>query len=125
MSTCLIDTNVLFKIFAGNANVRRFVESSDSAIDVTVYIECLQGSKSNAEKRIIAKYLDNFPFLPITPEISKRAIDLINIYSNSFGLLLPDALIASTALENGLIVVTYNIKDFSFIDGLEIRTPSE
>lgn len=123
MSTRLTDTNVFSEIFAGNTDVRSFVESSDSAIDLTVYIECLQGSKSNAEKRIITKYLDNFPFLPITPVISNRAVSLINIYSNSFGLLLPDALIASTALEHGLIVIRYNTKDFSFIDGLEVRSP--
>ena len=61
------------------------------------------------------KYLNNFPLLPITPKISGRAIELIDRYSNSHGLLLADALIAATALENDLTIVTYNLDDFKFI----------
>lgn len=102
----LPDTNVLSRIFKGDLEVRKFVESLECAIDATVYIECLQGSKANQEKRIIEKYLMRFPLLPITPESSVRAIDLIRSYSNSHGLLIGDALIAATALENDLTIVT-------------------
>lgn len=111
------------RFFAGDKSIRDFVENSDSVIDATVYIECLQGSKSNAEKRIIKQYLDNFPLLHITPEISKMAIQLVDRYSNSHGLFLPDALIAATTIENDLTLVTYNISDFSFIDGLQYQKP--
>jgi len=124
MSEFLPDTNVFSKIFKGNLPVTQFVESLDAVIDATVYIECIQGSKSNHEKRVIEKYLRKFPLLPITPEISIRAIELIRTYSNSHGLLLPDALIAATALENDLTVVTYNIDDFKFIDGLKYLKPN-
>ncbi|MCY7377692.1 MAG: PIN domain-containing protein [Pyrinomonadaceae bacterium] len=89
------DTNVFSKIFKGDLSVTQFVESLDAVIDATVYIECLQGSKSNDEKRIIEKYLRRFPLLPITPQSSAKAIELIRSYSNSHGLLLPDALIAA------------------------------
>ena len=102
----LPDTNIFSKIFKGDLAVAGFVESLDAVIDTTIYSECLQGSKSNQEKRIIKKALDNFPLLPITPKISKRAIELIDNYSNSHGLLLADALIAAIALENDLTVVT-------------------
>ena len=124
MSRFLPDTNVFSKIFGNNLSVKQFVESLDAVIDATIYIECIQGSKSNHEKRFIKKYLDNFPILLITPEISGRAIELINDYSNSYGLMLPDALIAATALENDLTVVTYNVDDFKFIDGLKWQKPA-
>lgn len=124
MSKCLPDTNVFSKIFAGDSDVRDFVESFDPAEDVTVYIECLQGSKANSEKLKIKKYLNNFPLLLLSPEISKRAILLIDKYSNSNGLLLPDALIASTVMEYDLILPTYNVGDFKFIDGLRFQQPS-
>ena len=78
----LPDTNILSRIFKGDLEVRKFVESLECAIDATVYIECLQGSKANQEKRIIENYLMRFPLLPITPESSVRAIDLIRSYSN-------------------------------------------
>ncbi|HEX9962860.1 MAG TPA: PIN domain-containing protein [Pyrinomonadaceae bacterium] len=124
MSEYLIDTNVFSKIFKGDSKVKSFVERLDAAIDAAIYIECLQDSKSNQEKRFIENYLANFPVLLITPDISKRAIDLIDTYSNSFGLLLPDALIAATALENDLTIVTYNIDDFKFIQGLKYLKPA-
>ncbi len=84
----------------------------------------MQGSKSNLEKRVIKKVLDNFPLLPITPKVLQRAVELIDRYSNSHGLLLPDALIAATALENDLTVVTYNVSDFKFIGGLKYLKPA-
>ena len=124
MSQFLPDTNVFSKIFGNNLLVKQFVESLDAVIDATIYIECIQGSKSNHEKRVIEKYLTRFPLLPITSETSAKAIKLIRNYSNSHGLLLPDALIAATALENDLTVVTFNINDFKFIGGLKTLKPA-
>ena len=124
MSRFLPDTNVFSKIFGNNLLVKQFVESLDAVIDTTIYIECIQGSKSNQEKRVIEKYLTRFPLLPITPGSSGKAIELIRSYSNSYGLLLPDALIAATALENDLTIVTYNIDDFKFIGGLKTLKPA-
>lgn len=50
-------------------------------------------------------------------------MELIDAYSNSFGLFLPDALIAATALENDLTIVTYNVNDFKFIQDLKWQKP--
>ncbi len=118
-----VDANVFSKIFKGDFLVQRYVESLNAAVDATVYIECVQGSKSNLEKREIKKYLSNFPLVLITPETSEQAINLIDAYSNSHGLLLGDALIAATALENDLTVVTYNVDDFKFINNLKWLKP--
>jgi predicted nucleic acid-binding protein len=117
----LPDTNGFFRIFKGDLAVAEFVGNLDAAIDATIYIECLQGSKSNSEKLKIKKALDNFPLMLVTPEVSKRAIELIDLYSNSHGLLLADALIAATALENDLTLV--NVDDFKFIKGLKYLKP--
>ncbi len=123
MSKSLPDTNVFSRVFSGDTRVRDLISSSESVVDATVYIECLQGSKSNIEKQKVKKYLDNFPLLYLTPEISAAAIRLIDLYSNSHGLFLPDALIVATALENDLTILTYNINDFKFIDGLKYQMP--
>lgn len=119
-----IDANIFFRIFKEtDATLKNFVESLEFVIDSIVYIECIQGSKSNLEKQEIKNYLNNFPLLPVTSETSKRAIELIDIYSNSHGLLLADSMIAATALENDLTIVTYNIDDFKFIQGLKYLKP--
>ena len=117
------DTNVFFEIFKGNREIKEFVEGFENSIDTTVYVECLQGSKGNREKQIIKKYLSHFTIFYHTPVISKRTIDLIERYSNSRGLLLPDAQIAAVCLENDLTLITHNIDDFKFIVGLRLLKP--
>ena len=111
------------KIFKNDNFLKQFVESQTTVICATVYIENLQGSKSNHEKQAIKKYLDNFPRILTNESISSLAIELIETYSNSHGLLLADALIAATALENDLTVLTYNVADFQFIKDLKWQLP--
>jgi predicted nucleic acid-binding protein len=119
-----IDTNVFSQVFRGNAPVKSFVESLSAAVCATVYIECLQGSKSNQEKHGIKKYLANFSLLHATPDVSKNAVNLIDVYSNSHGLLLADALIAASAIEYDLTLITYNVDDFKFIQNLKwLKSP--
>ena len=119
-----IDANIFSKIFKeSDRKLRDYVESLGFVVDSTVYIECIQGSKSNLEKQKVKNYLNNFPLLPITPQISECAIELIDTYSNTHGLLLADSLIAATALGNDLTLVTYNVDDFKFIDGLRYMKP--
>ena len=123
MAEFLIDTNVLSRIFTGDKNVKDFIETLDAAVCTVVYVECLQGSKSNREKRIVESYLTRFEHNHITFDISTRTIDLIRTYSNTHGLLLADALIAATCLDSNLKLVTYNVNDFHFIQNLEFLTP--
>ncbi len=123
MAENLIDTNVLSKIFYGDINVKNYVENLEAAIETVVFIECLQGSISNADKNRIRKTLKKPAFYSLTNEIGKLAIELIDRYSNSHGLLLADAMIAATALENDLTLITYNFDDFKFIKNLKVQKP--
>ncbi len=123
MSKYLPDTNVFSQIFKNNSDVQSFVEKLSSVICSTVYIECLQGSKSNQEKTGIKKYLETFTVFYQTEEISRRAVSLIDQYSNTHGLLLGDAQIAAVCLEYGLTLITYNVKDFQFIANLTVAVP--
>ena len=59
--------------------------------------------------------------LPLTPLVTERAIGLMETLTLSHGLQLGDALIAATALEHGLTVLTANAKHFSAIEGLAIE----
>jgi len=124
MAEFLIDTNVLSRIFTGDKNVKDFIETLDAAICTVIYVECLQGSKSTREKRIVESYLSRFELNHVTSDISARTIDLIRTYSNTHGLLLADALIAATCLDSNLKLVTYNVNDFHFIEDLKYLKPS-
>lgn len=59
--------------------------------------------------------------LPLTPAITVRAKEILESLSLSHGLGMGDALIAATALEHGLTLLTANIRHFSAIDGLTLE----
>lgn len=126
----LIDTNIWFAMWDKHTphstrdDLRQWLEAQPlAAIDTTIYIECLQGQKSNTEKRAIKRYLESYGFVPWMPSTGSEALRLIDTYSNTHNMLLADALIAANALLHGLPVVTYNRKDFRFISGLTLITP--
>ena len=119
----LIDTNIFIAILKGDAKLKLFVESLACAIDTIIYIELIQGAKDKAEVRIIEKYLTKYQLIYFDKIISQTSIDLIRRYSKSHNLMLGDAIIAATCLENNLTLITYNVKDFRFINGLKILEP--
>ena len=53
-------------------------------------------------------------------QTSSITVDLINQYRLSHGLLIPDALIAATAVAFQLPLLTKNQRDFRFIRGLQL-----
>jgi len=56
----------------------------------------------------------------LNEEITEIAINLIEKYSKSHRLKIPDALIASTAIYYNISLWTYNIKDFHFTENLSL-----
>ena len=52
--------------------------------------------------------------------VSQRAMVLVETHALSAGLLLADALIAATALEHNLAILTGNAKHFTPVEGLKI-----
>ena len=123
MAEYLPDTNIFIAIFKGDAKVKSLVENSDSAINTIVYLELIQGAKNKAEVATIEKYLNRFELLHFDKTVSQRSIELVRTYSKSYGLMLADAVVGATCLENDLTLITYNVKDFRFINGLKIQTP--
>ncbi len=59
--------------------------------------------------------------LPLTPAITVQAIRLMEELGLSHGMQMGDALIAATALEYQLTVLTCNVKHFKAIPNLTIE----
>ncbi|GAA4792015.1 hypothetical protein GCM10023231_19950 [Olivibacter ginsenosidimutans] len=55
-------------------------------------------------------------------EISTVALQLIEKYTLSHHLDVPDAFIATTAIVKGISLYTLNLKHFKYIDGLKLYT---
>ena len=54
-------------------------------------------------------------------EVSEVAVSMVERYSKSHGLQIPDAIIAATALSMDIKLHTLNLKDFRYIDGLKLQ----
>lgn len=92
-------------------------------ISAVTYMELAQGCRNRQELAQIKKglALRQTEILSISTNISNRAMQLIDAYALSHSLQLADALIAATALEHGLTVLTANTKHFGAVDTLAIE----
>jgi hypothetical protein len=86
-------------------------------------MELMQCPKAKDMQRIIKSFISDFNFgiLPLTENIGHRAAIYIEQYSLFNGLRAGDAIIAATAIENNIPLITGNKKHFKAIAGLELK----
>ena len=119
----LIDTDVLVWLTRGHVGAAQKLHALPVwRISAVTYMELAQGCRDKTELARLKKGLAarGTEILPITPEISERAAELIDRLALSHGLRLADALIGATALEHMTTLVTANIKHFTAVEGLTI-----
>jgi predicted nucleic acid-binding protein len=120
----LIDTDVLIWMLRGNAVAAQTLEALPSwSITAVTYMELAQGCRSKAELKAMQKAFRGSPHevFQITESISERACSLVEAYALAHGMQMADALIAATALEHKIPLLTGNAKHFKAIDGLSVN----
>lgn len=93
------------------------VEGDDVHVSAVSRAELFSGR--GAEERRIRRLLEPMTDLPVDTAIAERAGRL----RRTNLVRLPDALIAATALEHRLTLMTRNVRDFEGIRGLKVRVP--
>lgn len=119
----LIDTDVLIWLTRGHAGAQLTLQTVNPwRISTVTYIELAQGCRNQQELRQVKQGLltANTEIVPITPDISTRAMILIDDYALASGLRLADALIAAAAIEMNLTLLTANTKHFGAIKQLKV-----
>ena len=117
----ILDTNIVIEIFKGNAEIFSALEKENNlCISSITSMELYFGALNKAETIKIKKALKAFNVLHLNQDISIKAIELIGMYGKSHGLMIPDAIIAATAIITSTRLKTLNTKDFHFIKGLII-----
>ena len=120
----LVDTDVLIWHLRGYAQAtRRLDQLSALVLSAVSYLEVLQGIRNKTELAAVKKMLErrDATMLPITETVTQRAISLMESLGFSHGLQMGDALIAATALEHRLTVLTGNAKHFAVVAGLGVE----
>jgi tRNA(fMet)-specific endonuclease VapC len=84
-------------------------------------MELYFGALNKRELKKIKKHLKALNIVHFDNDISELAVSMIESYSKSHGLQIPDAIIAATVLSFKMNLFTLNLKDFKYIDGLNIQ----
>jgi predicted nucleic acid-binding protein len=120
----LIDSDVLIWFTRGHSGARdRLAKINPWKISVVTYLEVAQGCRNKEELQRIKVGLarQQAKILPLSATVGERATQLIDEHALKDGLQLADALIAATAQEHGLILLTGNAKHFSVLPTLTIE----
>ena len=86
-------------------------------------MELLQGAKNKAQHKNVQSFISEFGFsvLPLSENIGHRALIYVEEYALSSHMRAGDAIIAATAVENNLPMVSSNTKHFKSIKELQLK----
>lgn len=117
----LVDTCIFIDAFRGNKRAKDLLNSIKDkiAISCITEMELYLGAKTKERKKDLEKQLKIYSKVLIDVETCNKAIQLMKKYnSKNRDLHIADCFIASTSLVNNYPLVTNNISDFDFIEGL-------
>jgi len=117
----LVDSNIL--IYAAqptHAPLRQFIAGHAPAVSAVSYVEVLGYHQlDDAERQYLEAFFRLAQVLPLSQAVLDQAVALRQQRKMSLG----DALVAGTALVHGLTLVTRNVEDFQWIQGLSLLNP--
>ena len=121
----LVDSDIIVDLTRSSVSAADYLDSLEGgwAISTITCLEILVGARTQRETIDLDVVLSGYRAIPPNEDIARRAHYLVKTYARSHGLLTLDSLIAATALEEGLILVSKNRKHFQMIQDLELEVP--
>ena len=120
----LFDTDILIFVQRGNIKAAQLIEEIDERnISILTYMELLQCAKDKSQHKYTMDFLKTFGFkiLPLSENIGHRASIYVEEYSLSHNIRSGDAIVAATAIEYGLTLLTANAKHFKPVKELHLK----
>lgn len=123
MSKYLIDTNIFIDALRGQEISANFLRAnySNSVVSYITFNELIQGADNKKNLINLEELISLYEINYSSSDISRRATNLVREFYLKNGLKILDAIIASTALELNLVLITQNIKHFKFIKGIKVE----
>jgi predicted nucleic acid-binding protein len=120
----IFDTDIFIWAQRGNEKAAKHMEMAEERhLSTQTYMELLQCARNKNQHKHTKDFLTAFGFLvlPLTENIGHRAAIYIEEYTLASGLRSGDAIIAATAVENNLPLVSSNVKHFKMIKELQLK----
>jgi len=128
--TALLDTNVIIDVLKlRNGRIQQLIQfvSQENRLAVTsvVVTEIFMGATPKQLPAAV-ELLSSFQFIPVTRSIAERA-GLLYYEWRAKGqtLSLPDVTIAAVCIENGIPLITDNLRHFPMLELTRITLPRE
>jgi len=124
----LCDTDIFIEALKNNPRAidsLRNIGFENIALSAITVMELYFGALNKREMTKIKNRLQRLRIVQIDHEISEVAMNLVERYAKSHSLHIPDALIAATAICQRMELLTYNVKDFKFIKGINLYYPDK
>ena len=126
-ATGLTDTDILIDATRGVEDAVAFLtkQQADAGVRISIIsaMELVAGCRNKAELARVRQFLQRVTVLPVSAAASQTAYQLMESFFLSHGLLIPDALIAATAMKRGLALHSKNIRHFEMIPALMAVRP--
>lgn len=120
----IYDTDILIWVQRGNEKAARLIEKNpDRQLSIQSYMELLQGAKNKTQHKYVKDFIKEFDFsiLPLTENIGHRALIYVEEFALSSNMRAGDAIIAATAVENNIVLVSSNAKHFRAVGELQLK----
>ena len=121
----IYDTDILIWVQRGNNKAARLIEKDgERFLSIQSYMELLQEARNKTHHQFVKDFLIDFEFsiLPLTENIGHRALIYVEEYALSSNMRAGDAIIAATAIENNMTLVSSNVKHFKAVQELQLKT---
>jgi predicted nucleic acid-binding protein len=120
----IFDTDIFIWVQRGHSKAAKLINRSrERYLSLYSYLELLQSAKDKQQHYNINDFLTSLDFvaLPLSENIGHRALIYIEEYTLSHGLRAGDAIVAATAVENNMTLVSGNAKHFRPIEELKLK----
>lgn len=120
----IFDTDILIWVQRGDKKAAALIEKEQERyLSIQSFMELLQGAANKNQHKYVKSFIHDFQFsiLPLTENIGHRALVYVEEYALSSNMRAGDAIIAATAVENNMLLVTSNAKHFRVVEELQLK----
>ncbi len=119
----ILDSNIIIYSFQSrHSYLQRFMRDKEAGCSAITQVEVLGYPRlSPDEKHYLEACFANIKIYPIDSNVIQAAVALRQQRKMSLG----DAIIAATALEYHQTLITRNVDDFAWVEGLKVINPLE
>ena len=122
----LLDTDVLIEILRGREKAQNWIQENSGLIyriHAVSAMELVQGAENKRDLQKTIKFLETVKIEWPTENDFRLAYQLLVENSLSYHVGVSDYLIAASCLNQNSSLLTFNLKHFSFIEGLQVSSP--